>query len=267
MILTTKKINENYWKVIINNPPINLFGPEFSVELITLMDELEANEDLKVVVFESVNPDFFIAHVDILGAGNFPKGEGKTGLSKSWPDIAKRLEQAPFASIALIRGRARGLGSEFVQAMDMRFASKEKALFAQVEIGIGAFPGGGGMERLHLLTGKARALEILLSGIDYDAETAAAYGWINRAIADADLDAFVDNLATRIASFDKKIIATIKSLINERVVNPQDKHIMDTQTKFFAALVEPEAQTRLKGLFEKGLQQPGDLELNFADRI
>jgi enoyl-CoA hydratase/carnithine racemase len=264
MILTTKKINEHFWKVIINNPPINLFGPEFSVELMALMDELEANENLNVVVFESANPDFFIAHLDVLKASGFPTGEGKTGLSRSWPDIAKRFEQAPFVSIASIRGRARGLGSEFAQAMDMRFASKEKAIFGQPEIGIGAFPGGGGMERLHLLTGKARALEILLSGDDYDAETAAAYGWVNRAIADSELDTFVDNLANRIASFDKKVIATIKSIINERAVNPKNEHIMDTQTRFFATLAQPEAGRRLKSLFEKGFQQNGDLELNLG---
>ncbi|SHG32008.1 enoyl-CoA hydratase/isomerase family protein [Flavobacterium defluvii] len=267
MILTTEKISEHYLKVIINNPPINLFGPEFSLELMSLMDDLEANENLKVVVFESANPDYFIAHLDILGASNFPKGEGKTGLSKSWPDIAKRLEQAPFASIALVRGRARGLGSEFIQAMDMRFASREKAFFCQPEIGIGAFPGGGGMERLHLLTGKARALEILLSGYDYDAETAAAYGWVNRAVADAELDTFVNNLANRIASFDKKIITAIKSIINDRAVNPTNAHIMDTQTKFFEALAQPEAAVRIKSLFEKGLQQNGDLELNLGSRL
>jgi enoyl-CoA hydratase/carnithine racemase len=213
MILTKEKVSEGYWKVIINNPPINVFGPEMSVELIALMDEMETDENLKVVVFESSNPEFFIAHLDVIKANDFPKGEGKTGLSKSWPDIAKRLEQAPFASIAKIRGRARGLGSEFIQAMDMRFASREKALLAQVEIGIGAFPGGGGMERLPLLTGKARALEIILSGEDFDAETAAAYGWINRAIADAELDSFVDNLAYRIASFDKKVIEKKSKLL------------------------------------------------------
>ncbi|WP_278353949.1 enoyl-CoA hydratase/isomerase family protein [Chryseobacterium gleum] len=103
------------------------------------MDELEANENLKVVVFESSNPEFYVAHAELVNIFNFPKGEGKTGLSKSWPDVAKRLEQAPFVSIASIRGRARGLGSEFIQAFDMRFASKEKAFFAQPEIGIGSF--------------------------------------------------------------------------------------------------------------------------------
>ncbi|MFD2520734.1 enoyl-CoA hydratase/isomerase family protein [Emticicia soli] len=267
MILTTKKISEAYWKVIINNPPINLFGPSFSRELMSLMDEFESNEALKVVVFESENPDFFIAHLDIINAGDFPTGEGKTGLSRAWPDLAKRFEQAPFVSIASIRGRARGLGSEFIQAMDMRFASKEKAVFGQPEIGIGAFPGGGGMERLHLLTGKARALEILLSGDDYDAETAAAYGWINRAFQDDELDVFVDALANRIASFDKSIIATIKSIINERAILPKNEHIMDTQTKFYEALAKPEAGIRIKKLMGKGLQQNGDVELNLGKHL
>ncbi len=267
MILTTEKVTESYWKIIINNPPINLFGPEFSEELMALMDEMETSEELKVTVFESANPEFFISHVDIIRASEFPKGEGKTGLSRSWPDIAKRLEQAPFASIAKVRGRARGLGSEFLQAMDMRFASKEKAIFGQPEIGIGAFPGGGGVERLHFLTGRSRALEILLSGDDYDADTAAAYGWVNRAFPDRELDAFVDHLARRIASFDKKNIAAIKSMINERAALPKNEHIMETQTRFFEALTQPEAGKRIRTLMEKGLQTYGDAELNFGKYI
>jgi enoyl-CoA hydratase/carnithine racemase len=264
MIFTTQKINENYWKVIINNPPVNIFDPKFSIQLRTTMDQLEANENLKVVVFESANPEFYVAHAELIDIFEFPKGVGETGLSISWPDVAKRLEQAPFVSIASIRGRARGLGSEFIQAFDMRFASKEKAFFAQPEIGIGSFPGGGGLERLHLLTGKARALEIILSGDDYDAETASVYGWINRAFPDNQLDAFVENLANRIASFDKKIITTIKSIMNDRVITPKNDHIMETQTKFFASLAEPEARTRIKKLLEQGLQTYGDVELNLA---
>src|SRR6218665_626750 len=162
MIFRTNKISDGYWKVTFNNPPINMFDTEFSKQLSALVDEMEADANLKVVVFESANPDFFVAHVELLNVNGFPKGTGKTGLSIAWPDMAKRLEQAPFVSIASIRGRARGLGSEFAQAFDIRFASKEKAFLAQVEIGIGSFPGGGGLERLHLLTGKARALEIIL---------------------------------------------------------------------------------------------------------
>ena len=267
MIFTTEKISDSYWKISINHPPVNVFDPEFSIQLRTVMDELEANENLKVVVFESANPDFYEAHAELGNIFEFPKGEGKTGLSKSWPDIAKRLEQAPFVSIASIRGRARGLGSEFVQAFDMRFASKEKAIFAQPEIGIGSFPGGGGMERLHLLTGKARALEIILSGNDYDAETAANYGWINRAIDDSELDDFVNNLANRIASFDLKIIATIKSIMNERATLPKNEQITETQIRFFASLTEPEARTRIKTLLDKGLQTYGDVELNLGKHL
>ncbi len=267
MIFTTEKISDSYWKISINHPPVNVFDPEFSIQLRTVMDELEANENLKVVVFESANPDFYVAHAELVNIFEFPKGEGKTGLSKSWPDIAKRLEQAPFVSIASIRGRARGLGSEFVQAFDMRFASKEKAIFAQPEIGIGSFPGGGGMERLHLLTGKARALEIILSGNDYDAETAANYGWINRAITDTELDDFVNNLANRIASFDLKIIATIKSIMNERATLPKNEQITETQIRFFASLTEPEARTRIKTLLDKGLQTYGDVELNLGKHL
>lgn len=264
MIFTTQKINESYWKITIDHPPVNVFDPEFSIQLRTLMDELEGNEHLKVVVFESGNPDFYVAHAELINIFEFPKGEGKTGLSKSWPDVAKRLEQAPFVSIASIRGRARGLGSEFVQTFDMRFASKEKAIFAQPEIGIGSFPGGGGLERLHLLTGKARALEIILSGDDFDAETAAAYGWINRALPDAELDGFVENIARRIASFDLKIIKKIKATMNERAAIPKNEHIMETQAAFFASLTEPEARTRIQSLLNQGLQTYGDVELNLA---
>ncbi|HEY8957325.1 enoyl-CoA hydratase/isomerase family protein [Chitinophaga sp.] len=267
MIFSVDKISNAYWRVSFNNPPINMFDTEFSKQLIVLMDELEANEHLQVVVFESANPDFFVAHVELLNVNDFPKGAGKTGLSKSWPDIAKRLEQAPFVSIASIRGRARGLGSEFAQAFDIRFASKEKAFLAQVEIGIGSFPGGGGMERLHLLTGKARALEIILSGNDYDAETAAFYGWINRAVPDAELDNFVDQFARRIASFDKKAIASIKQIMNNRAALPKNEDITDTQTQFFASLAWPEARQRIKNLFERGLQQHGDLELHLGKNV
>ncbi|MBN8822651.1 MULTISPECIES: enoyl-CoA hydratase/isomerase family protein [unclassified Spirosoma] len=264
MIFTTNKVSDAYWKVIINNPPINLFDAEFSRQLAVLMDELEASEDLKVVVFETANPDFFVAHIELLHAADFPKGIGKTGLPVAWPDLAKRLEQAPFVSIASIRGRARAIGSEFVQAFDIRFASKEKTILSQPEIGIGSFPGGGGLERLHLLTGKARALEIILSGDDYDAETAALYGWINRAIPDNELDSFVDNFAKRIASFDRQAIVSVKSIMNQRAPLPQNEHILDTQQRFFAALGWQESQERVKSLFGKGLQQYSDVELNLG---
>jgi enoyl-CoA hydratase/carnithine racemase len=267
MIFATQKVNEGYLKVTINNPPINIFDAEFSRQLRLLLDELEADDNLKIVVFESANPDFFVAHVELIHVDQFPKGEGKTGLSIAWPDIAKRLEQASFVSVASIRGRARGLGSEFAQAFDIRFASKEKAVFAQPEIGIGSFPGGGGLERLPLLTGKARALEIMLSGDDYDAETAAMYGWINRAVPDAELDDFVANFAKRVSSFDKQAIASIKSIMNQRVTLPQNGHLLETQQRFFASLGWKESRERVKTLLDKGLQQYSDVELNLGAHL
>ncbi|GAB3572270.1 enoyl-CoA hydratase/isomerase family protein [Hymenobacter daeguensis] len=264
MIFTINRISAAYWKVAFNHPPLNVFDGEFSQQLMPLMDELEANEDLQVVVFESANPDFFVAHAELINPAGYPKGLGRTGLSASWPDIAKRLEQAPFVSIALIRGRARGLGSEFAQGFDMRFASKEKAILSQPEVGIGTFPGGGGLERLHLLTGKARALEIIVSGQDYDADTAAQYGWVNRAIPDRELDGFVENLAQRIASFDKVAVAAIKASLNERAVLPDNQQLMDSQTRFFQSLATAPVQTRIKRLLGQGLHQPGDVELNLG---
>ncbi|MDJ1497443.1 enoyl-CoA hydratase/isomerase family protein [Cytophagaceae bacterium DM2B3-1] len=264
MIFTTQKINQGYWKVLIDNPPVNIFDAEFSNQLRVLLDQMEADENLKVVVFESANPDFFVAHVELIDIAAFPKGPGKTGLSIAWPDLAKRLEQAPFVSIASIRGRARGIGSEFIQAFDIRFASKEKAIFAQPEIGIGAFPGGGGLERLPLLIGRAKALEVIMSGDDYNAETAASYGWINRAIPDNELDTFVDNFAKRVSSFDKQAITSIKATINQRVTLPQNDHLQETQQRFFASLEWPESRQRVKSLLEKGLQKYSDVELNLA---
>lgn len=154
MIFTKTKVNDGFTTELFNNPPINLFDAAAPIELGGLMDELEADENLKVVVFKSKNTNYFMAHAELLHLDAYPQTLGKTGLSLSWPDVGKRLEQASFVSIASIRGRARGLGSEFIQAFDMRFASKEKAFFGQPEIGFGIFPGGGGMERLHLLTGK-----------------------------------------------------------------------------------------------------------------
>lgn len=267
MIFTKTKVNDGYTKVTIDNPPINLFGPEFSVQLMALMDELEADENLKVVVFESANPDYFIAHLDVLQANDFPKGTGRIGLSISWPDIARRLELASFLSIASIRGRARGLGSEFVQAFDIRFASKEKAFLAQVEIGIGSWPGGGGMERLPLLIGRSRALEVIMSGEDFDAETAAAFGWVNRAIPDAELDEYVDKFAKRVSSFDKEPIANIKSIMNRNVTLATNENLMDTQVRFFESLQWPKAVDRIKRLFGIGLQQNGETELNLPKHL
>src|SRR5258706_11386886 len=182
-----------YCRVVFDNPPLNLMGPEFVVQFRKIMAELEADENVKVVVFESAVEGFFLNHSDFLAKledlTSLP--QGPTGL-EAWPDILGRLTRAPFVSIALIRGRATGNGSEIALACDMSFASREKAVLSQWEVGVGLVAGGGPMARLPRLIGRNRALEVLLSSDDIRGDVAEAYGYVNRSLPDAALDDFVD---------------------------------------------------------------------------
>ena len=181
------------WTVTFSNPPINMFLPTTIVELGALMTDLEADPSVKVVVFQSANPDFFVAHLDVAKAAERPETLGL------WRDFVLRLSSAPVVSIAKVRGRARGIGNEFVLACDMRFASRQNALFGNPEVGVGLIPGGGALEWLPRLVGRSRALEIVLRGDDFDADIAERYGWVNRTLDDDDLDTFVDALVRRLA--------------------------------------------------------------------
>ena len=188
-----------YWRVTIDNPPINVMGPEMVREFQELMDALEADEQVRVVVFDSAVDNYFLNHSDFTAKledlTSMP--DGPTGLPP-WPDFLVRLTRLPVASIALIRGRATGNGSEITLACDMSFASLEKTIISQWEVGVGMVAGGGPMARLPRLIGRNRALEVLLSSEDVRGEQAEAYGYVNRALPDADLDAFVE--ASRPAS-------------------------------------------------------------------
>lgn len=266
MSLQIKKHSPDYWQVTIDNPPLNLFDQEMSDAFVALINDLENDKEIKVVVFDSADPDYFISHLDVLRAATMKLDPGPTGLSP-WPDFALRLGRAPFISIGLLRGRARGVGSEFLQALDMRFASLEKAILCQLEMGCGLIPGGGGMERLPLLIGRARALEVIASADDYDAATAEKYGWVNRAIPDAELDEFVERLAKRISGFSKKAITAAKELIDKRTAIARVEDLASTQNVFFDLLSSGETQTRIRVLFEKGLQQRGDFEFNMGEQI
>jgi len=152
-------------------------------------------------------------------------------------------------------------------AMDVRFASREKAVFGQLEIGCGAFPGGGGLERLYLLAGRARALEVIVSGEDYDADTAERYGWVNRSIPDAELDAFVERFATRVASFDREAMSLAKQRLNHLGGVPDPADLEGSQAEFYRLLQRPQAQAHVADLFRRGLQTRGDLELNMGERL
>src|SRR5581483_8129979 len=197
-------INRTYsglWTITFSNPPINIFVPTTIGELRTLMADLEADPSVKVVVFQSANPDFFIAHLDVAKAAERPEA------LDLWRDFVLRLSSTPVVSIAKIRGRTRGIGNEFVLACDMRFASRQSALFGNPEVGVGLIPGGGALEWLPRLVGRSRALEIVLTADDFDADIAERYGWINRTLDDNDLDSFVDTLVRRLASFDREVLA------------------------------------------------------------
>jgi len=249
----------SYWRVVIDNPPINVMGPEMVKQFQELISALEADEQVKVVVFESAVDDYFLNHSDFLAKledlTSLPAGP--TGLPP-WPDFLVRLTRLPVVSIALIRGRATGNGSEITLACDMSFASREKAIISQWEVGVGMVAGGGPMARLPQLIGRNRALEVLLSSEDLRADQAEAYGYINRALPDADLDAFIEALATRIASFDKWAIATTKRLVNTSL--PPDIELGAGWDACIASLGRPAAQDGIKALMARGFHQPGDVE-------
>lgn len=250
----------SYWRVSFDIPPVNIFGPSTVGPLNEIVTAIETDPDLKVVVFDSVVEGFFLTHYDFLApleeSARIPPGP--TGL-QALPDMLVRLSRAPVVSICSIRGRATGVGSELALASDMRFASREKAILSQWEVGAGLVPGGGPMARLPRLVGRGRALEILLSADDIHGDLAERYGYVNRSLPDAELDGFVEALAMRIASFDKQAIAETKRLVDVASL-PADADIAPEWDAFIAALGRPEAQRRIKALMERGFHRAGDVE-------
>jgi enoyl-CoA hydratase/carnithine racemase len=249
-----------YWRVTFDNPPLNIFGPAAIPQLDEIIRALETNRDVKVVVFDSAVRGFFLTHYDFLAKPEETTSlpPGPTGL-QPLPDMLVRLSRAPVVSIVSIRGRATGVGSELALASDMRFASREKAILSQWEVGAALVPGGGPMARLPRLVGRGRALEILLGADDIHGDLAELYGYVNRSLPDADLEGFVDALATRIASFDKQAIIDTKRLVNVASL-PPDVEIAPEWDAFLASLRRPAAQERIKFLMERGLHRPGDVE-------
>src|SRR5438876_11256914 len=231
-----------YWRVVFDSPPFNILGAGMFAALQDLLARMDATPSLRVVVFESANPEFYLAHFDLTdtsGSLGLIKTAGPSGLPILM-DTFVRLTKSPVVSIAKIRGRVRGVGSEFVLACDMRFASRENAVLAQVEVGAGVHPGGGGTERLPLLLGRGRALEIVLGGNDFDGEPAERYGYVNRALPDNELDGFDDALARRIAMFDRRPIAAARNLITH-VSLPSADRLLDSLTSSTTASPWPEA--------------------------
>jgi len=253
----TDRTYPGQWTITFSNPPINMFVPTTIVELEALMTDLEADPSVKVVVFQSANPDFFIAHLDVGKAAERPEVLGL------WRDFVLRLSSAPVVSIAKIRGRTRGIGNEFVLACDMRFASRQSALFGNPEVGVGLVPGGGALEWLPRLVGRSRALEIVLSGDDFDADIAERYGWVNRTLDDDDLDSFVDALVRRLASFDREALGAVKAQVN-RFGTPTATELKSSTDIFFSALAWPGQLSRRAKVRTLGYGLRSDFELNFG---
>src|SRR5246500_32785 len=255
-----------YWRVLFDYPPFNIVDATIFEGLQDLLTRMDTSQSLRVVVFESANPEFYLAHFDLTGkTGNITTAVGPSGLPILM-DTFVRLTKSPVVSIAKIRGCVRGASSEFVLACDMRFASRENTRLGQPEVGVGLHPGGGGAERLPQLVGRGRALEIVLGANDFDGETAERYGYVNRALPDRELDGFVDMLARRIASFDRRPIAAAKNLVNQVSLPPVDS-LLDALNSFATALTWPEAQQRFQALFNRGLGQPGEMEDRFGELL
>lgn len=250
--------------ITFSNPPANVTMVETVARLAEILGEFEQDSDLQVVAFKSDVPDFFLNHFDLAAAGELPVP--KPGALPIWTDLTVRLTKAPFISIASIRGRTRGAGNELALACDLRYASLEKAKFGQPEVGAGLLPGGGGTERLPRLIGRDRALEAILGSSDYDAALAERWGWVTRALPDAELDAFVDAMAARLASFDKTSLATAKAMVN-RATLPPEADLVAAFYDFAKSLTLPGFTTRAAASKPMSAEEFVDFELNMGAYI
>jgi enoyl-CoA hydratase/carnithine racemase len=249
-----------YWRVTFDNPPFNIFGPETIPQMEKVVAEIETDPNLRVVVFDSAVPGFFLTHYDFTPPLSDTAGlpSGATGLHPL-PDMLVRISKAPVVSIALIRGRATGVGSELALASDMRFASRQKAILSQWEVSAGFVPGGGPMARLPRLMGRGRALEVLLGSDDINGDLAEQYGYVNRSFDDDKLDPFVDALAGRISRFDRQAIADTKRLVDFASL-PSDPEIGAGWDAFITSVQRPVAQKNIGTLMNMGLQANPDIE-------
>ncbi len=243
-------------------PPMNLLGPELVRDLVSLIQRAEADEAVSVVVFKSADPDYFISHVDLTRIAEYRAEAAKLTGEASIALLFRYLSASPLVTIAQIEGRVRAAGNEFVLACDMRFAARESAIFGQFEPAFGLVPGGGAVQHLTRLMGRARALEVMLSAEDYDAELAERYGWINRAVPADALEDFVSSLAHRIAGFPAVGHALVKDRVNAIALAPIEEFRHDSDL-FGEGVRAPDAQALIAAAMKRGLQTR-DAELALA---
>ena len=249
----------------INAPPMNLEGPEFIRDLVSLIQQAEADDAVRLIVFKSADPDYFISHVDVTRIKENREEAAKLDGDASIGLVLRHLSASRLVTIAQIEGRVRGVGSEFILACDMRFAARESAIFGQFEPAFGVIPGAGAVQHLTRLMGRGRALEVLLSADDYDAEIAERYGWINRALPAAELGDFVRSLALRIASFPAAGHATVKNRVNAIALASAEEIRRDSDL-FLEGVGAPEYQRRMQSAMKRGFQTR-DAEMNLGQLV
>ncbi len=244
-------------RATIDNPPINLLDLPLLTEIGRLTQEVAADDDVRVLIVDSADPDFFVAHADVSLILDLPTDD--TGLHDQLSPFHAAMERfrtLPKATIAVIEGIARGGGSEWAMAFDMRYAALGKALFAQPEVAVGIIPGGGGTQQLPRLVGRGRALEVILGCMDIDAATAEAWGYVDRALPADELRRFVDKLGARIASSPPEAIAAAKRAVDV-ALDPQTDlttglRIEDQLMR--ETLAQPVARQRLQAIVDSGAQ-------------
>ena len=239
--------------VQISAPPMNLLGPELIRDLVSLIKSAEGDEAIRVIVFKSADPDYFISHVDLTRRKENLEEAGKMTGEPVIGIVLRYLSASRLVSIAQVEGRVRGVGSEFVLACDMRFAARESAIFGQFEPALGVIPGAGAVQHLARLLGRGRAMEVMLSICDYDAELAERYGWINRALPGAELGDFVRTLAHRIAAIPAAAQHALKDRVNAIALAPVEEFRRDAEV-FYEGVYAAEARRRIQAAFERGLQ-------------
>lgn len=253
--------------VTIDNPPINILTIELNAELFALSFEISVDEEVKVIVFDSANPEFFIAHFDVNALLLYPETPPQKPFDlHELNKTCEMFRRMPKVSIVKLEGRARGGGSEFCLGMDMRFGAIGKAIMSQPEVGLGIIPGGGGTQRLPKLVGTSRALEIVLGCDDFDAETAERYGYINRALPADELTPFVEELAFRMASFQPEAIAVAKQAVNTGATTAINEGLLEESYLFGQLATLAETKRRMAKFIASG-GQTREVELDLRPLV
>ena len=243
--------------ITLDLPPMNLLGGELLGALIGLVDELENDSTTRVAVLRSADPDFFIAHGDVVAITSVPMTATPEATEIGFiHQVFERFRKLPQVTIAQIEGYARGGGSEFCLACDMRFAARGKAIFGQPEIALGILPGAGGTARLARLVGRARASEIILGGDDFSADEAERYGWINRALPPTEIATFVARLARRIASYPALALQEAKRTIQSVSDATTAADLLTEQRAFDRLMSDPRSERveRMNRFLTRGVQ-------------